>query len=459
MPDQTQDSGNTDTSDLSLNPDHVQELYDQGMIDDDTYNQYMNHPTQTDSNSMEQGVTYREPTTQVTGQQGLFPDLPQGSPVIAGPELAPFLYGGQVVGQAVNTINGLGNASNTNESSLPLINPQQLNNAQGNLNYTNGLGGDYGDLKSQANQAAENIKNIVSPTQEAGKEESYNTDSRTPGQVQVAKAVQMQTIQAGQIAQDFLNDKQSRYNQILDQSRYIDPNRYNKELGISGNLVNTLGLILGGFGAGITGGPNYAAEIYKTKLQQDIQAQEQDYHIRLQTLAGANNLALNETQVANLRALTNSTATNDILHGLQAHSGFALGQATAVNAPNNIAKFMQDNGIALSNAQANLINVTKGITQSGDVTSLGMMALAAGVKPGKYTNPNVIIPNKSNKYNNNPQLNQNNDQFQTEDSNHWYSPITNFFNSGSSPTGTDKATKSKEPKFTPGGGGLPGTYE
>lgn len=53
----------------------------------------------------------------------------------------------------------------------------------------------------------------------------------------------------------------------------IDPNRYLGKMDTGGRVLTAIGLILGGMGAGLTGGPNQALQYLQTQIDRDIEAQ------------------------------------------------------------------------------------------------------------------------------------------------------------------------------------------
>jgi len=54
----------------------------------------------------------------------------------------------------------------------------------------------------------------------------------------------------------------------------IDPNRYLGQMGTGKKILTAIGLVLGGMGSGLAGGPNQALEFLKSTIDKDIEAQK-----------------------------------------------------------------------------------------------------------------------------------------------------------------------------------------
>lgn len=79
-----------------------------------------------------------------------------------------------------------------------------------------------------------------------------------------------QAQQDAQTVQQRIAEQDSRAKQIAD----VNPNAYWQNLGTAGKISSSIGLILGGIGAGLTKGPNYAFESIQKAIQNDIEAQK-----------------------------------------------------------------------------------------------------------------------------------------------------------------------------------------
>jgi hypothetical protein len=109
----------------------------------------------------------------------------------------------------------------------------------------------------------------------------------------------------------------------------VDSNHYLRSLSTGGKIMSAIGLVLGGAGAGLTGGPNQAQAMITNFINQDIDAQKANLG-RVNSL-----LAHNLQQQGNLRAATAITRSqildltaNQIQRAAAAQGG-ALAQANA----------------------------------------------------------------------------------------------------------------------------------
>lgn len=92
-------------------------------------------------------------------------------------------------------------------------------------------------------------------------------------------------------------------------SGQIDPEHFVKNMSTGDKILNGLGLILGGMGAGLTGGPNLAFESMQRNIDRDIASQRDELGKK------QNLLAHNMQTTSNLRAATELTRmqTNDMV--------------------------------------------------------------------------------------------------------------------------------------------------
>jgi hypothetical protein len=83
------------------------------------------------------------------------------------------------------------------------------------------------------------------------------------------------------------------YQNILDKK--VDPRRMWGEMSTGRKVTASIGMILGGIGAGLTGGPNYAVQIIERAIERDVEAQKTEIE------KGQNLLAHNLRQTDDLR--------------------------------------------------------------------------------------------------------------------------------------------------------------
>lgn len=91
-----------------------------------------------------------------------------------------------------------------------------------------------------------------------------------------------------------LNTQRQHFVEMM-QNQKIDPGHYLGEMSTMGRIGNAIGLILGGMGAGVTGGKNPALEMLNSNIDRDIRAQEAN----LGTTKSL--LEFNQQQFGNLR--------------------------------------------------------------------------------------------------------------------------------------------------------------
>lgn len=72
-----------------------------------------------------------------------------------------------------------------------------------------------------------------------------------------------------------LNTQRDQLKQAIDQQK-IDPRRYIERMSTGDKVMTTIGLILGGLGAGLTGKENQAATILNKQIDDDIKSQEME---------------------------------------------------------------------------------------------------------------------------------------------------------------------------------------
>lgn len=92
-------------------------------------------------------------------------------------------------------------------------------------------------------------------------------------------------------------------------NRHIDPERYIKNMGTGSRIMTGIGLILGGAGAGLTGGPNLAYDMLQKHISNDIDSQKADLGTK------ENLLARNFQEEGDLRSAMDMTRiqNNDML--------------------------------------------------------------------------------------------------------------------------------------------------
>jgi len=109
--------------------------------------------------------------------------------------------------------------------------------------------------------------------QQLGQAESEQAKQEAQAIDQTQKKINLMQTQ-----QDLVNQyktKDDAFAKVLE-SQKIDPNRYYNNLSTGQKVAQGIALVLGGIGAGLTGGPNQALNIVKDFIDKDIDAQKND---------------------------------------------------------------------------------------------------------------------------------------------------------------------------------------
>lgn len=200
---------------------------------------------------------------------------------------------GQPLQVADNSMAGLGVADSRMPASDQNGAPSGGNDPWGMEQATNAQIAALGEQKQGALGTAKALGNLGS--QQAGVEQGYQTQAQ-------------QNMNSYNQANSQLTQERQGLTQDI-QNGHIDPQHYINSMSTGGRILQGIGLILGGMGSGITGGPNLAYNKMQSDIDRDIQSQRDELGKKQNLLS--NNL--NQTQ--NLRAASELTRmqTNDIV--------------------------------------------------------------------------------------------------------------------------------------------------
>lgn len=98
----------------------------------------------------------------------------------------------------------------------------------------------------------------------------------------------------------------------------IDPDLYLKRLGVSGRLLSSIGIILSGAGAGLSGQPNMAMQVFQKNIDRDIAAQQQNYQNLMENAAKQHDLLLTAKDRKLIATAAYYGAQQSVLMGAQA---------------------------------------------------------------------------------------------------------------------------------------------
>lgn len=135
---------------------------------------------------------------------------------------------------------------------------------------------------------------------QVGTEQAATLHRQVQNQMDVASDYKQHYQALDQERADFMHDIQEQH---------IDPNHYLNSQGTAQRISTSIGLILGGMGAGLTGGPNYPMQALQANIDRDIAAQQAELGKKESLLSA------NFKQFGNLRDATDMTRVmqNDIV--------------------------------------------------------------------------------------------------------------------------------------------------
>lgn len=212
--------------------------------------------------------------------------------------------------------------------SAPTLAQQMISmNSLMGADYSQQIGGAIGGFRDASNAYQNNIRaleaNDAKLLDEAAKVKAKrdNELAGISGQRQQAATDAANTVASAQAVEEGVQSKASKdINDLygeLRQASQIDPDRFMKSKGAGATLVGALGMVLGGAGAGITGGPNQAAAVIERRINNDIRAQ-------LEKRDGLKDLiAEKRAQIGDARAEMLGTANMVQLQSAQQLLGYA----------------------------------------------------------------------------------------------------------------------------------------
>lgn len=223
---------------------------------------------------------------------------------------------------ANKTLTQVGNAANSQEqnASGTLLAPEETQAATKAAAQS---------VPGMAQQAQGALTQPAQYEQQQGMEQGQQTQQQGNSAATYGNLVQQEQHQA------LLTATQESHNSILAagdqmtktaQLAAIDPNKYLKDLGVSGRLITALGMLISGAGSGLTGQPNLALEMFNKNIQRDIDGQKETFLNNYNALKG--NISLTETsqhqqmisaQAGAAAALSVATGANVALQGMQAN--------------------------------------------------------------------------------------------------------------------------------------------
>jgi hypothetical protein len=235
-----------------------------------------------------------------------------GAPLQAADGSTDFLPGASVVNKVLGIAERqVGEGSlNNQQISVDIPDPikAQIFKNVNNLNDTATTAGNavVGGLQTEAKQ------NIISTNRA-----DIESQAQTEANISLEKSENTKQL-LNQSVNDFndLQDATTKFINLPNQG--IDPTRYVDNLGVSGKTLTALGMIVGGYGAGLTGGQNTAVQVFQQRVQNDIQAQTVSNQQHLLALSQAQGVATGRVQLASIANTAQSISTHNVLTGIAA---------------------------------------------------------------------------------------------------------------------------------------------
>lgn len=221
-------------------------------------------------------------------------------------------------------------------------------------------------LKQQQNQPAANQdykvieESVIQPKQDIQPVQDFTQgyEAQKQAMLQEGEALKQKGLEEARLGaeaqakvekmptqEEILQDFQRRDEDLLKayESKVIDPERYLKNRDTGTKFAQGIALILGGIGAGLTGGPNVVLNMIHKKIEDDIASQKEDKQSAF-NLWKMNKEALGDTMSANL------ATQNQIYTGLK----FQLARAAST----------ADSKVAAARAQQAIAQIDQAIGQN-----------------------------------------------------------------------------------------------
>lgn len=161
---------------------------------------------------------------------------------------------------------------------------------------------------------------------EAAAQEQRTVAAQTGADLAAAAVAHNKQLQAQQIKEEahfaeFVKERDAAVSDI--QNHLIKPNQYLTDLSGAGKAMTALGLMLGGYGAGLKGGPNMALDFLNNQINRNLEAQKSNMGVRENLLSALNQKYHNQMASDNMyKAIMLQKHAND-LEQVAAKSGIS----------------------------------------------------------------------------------------------------------------------------------------
>ncbi len=223
-------------------------------------------------------------------------------------------------------------------------------------------------------KAADIEKKVVAPTA-AGVKQSGQRVQTSAEALQATAAKEYND--AVQYTHDATIRAESAVKLAADNAK-VDPQAYLHSLGTTDKVLTSIGMLLGGFGSGLTGQPNVAIELYKKNTENAIQAQTQTYKNLMESAAQAKGFVLNGQERQMLAAAAYNAATISVMSGNNAAIEGATKQAGAESAPPLADQAKFGNDLRNVDAHGKFGSMYKTVHESGDKRKINILGIGTG---------------------------------------------------------------------------------
>lgn len=156
----------------------------------------------------------------------------------------------------------------------------------------------------------------------------------------------------------------------------IDPQGYLNSLGTTDKVLTSIGMVLSGMGAGMTGQPNLAVELYNKNTDRAIEAQKAKYQNMMMAAASAQGLLRTAQDRQAISSLAYQSAVMSVMQGNNAAIQGAGMQIKSAAAPELIKQMQYENDLKFQQANDAFAKSYINTMQSGDARQKNLLGAA-----------------------------------------------------------------------------------
>lgn len=233
------------------------------------------------------------------------------------------------------------------------------------------LSGSASKAQKGVESAAETTDTLGTPVAKAASEAALDNLDFSKQQLRDTKLEYEQSLRGMHDA----TEKAGTAMEMAAEKSQIDPDLYLKRLGVSGRLLSSIGIILSGAGAGLSGQPNMAMQVFQKNIDRDIAAQQQNYQNLMENAAKQHDLLLTAKDRKLIATAAYYGAQQSVLMGAQAaiENVSALTKfATAKNVGETVKFELQQR---LLKSLQDYTSLYKTVSSSGDLNNYNAMGV------------------------------------------------------------------------------------